>query len=207
VQSSRHIVDVVIHPLDTPRVRRLCAGCGASSMFRSSGRFRVNANGRHLDVWLIYKCVLCETTWNLTVHERVPVRRLDPALLYAYTTDCPEAARRTAFDAALLARAGAAVEGDVPVSCDVTLPGGFECADAVEVRLLCSHPATVRLDRLLCRLLTVSRTELARLVEAGQVSPVDGGRRELRRAVRSGQKIRVERTAWNRVATILPQRV
>lgn len=39
--------------------------------FVNSGKFRVNANGKHLDVWLIYRCKKCKHSWNLSIYERV----------------------------------------------------------------------------------------------------------------------------------------
>ena len=53
--------------------------CGDSRRFRSSGKVRLNANGRKLDAWLIYKCESCDRTWNLPLLERAVVGGLDPA--------------------------------------------------------------------------------------------------------------------------------
>lgn len=51
-------------------VIRNCAGCGKKTHFKNTRRFRVNANGNKLDVWLIYQCERCKHTFNLTVYER-----------------------------------------------------------------------------------------------------------------------------------------
>lgn len=51
-------------------VIRNCAGCGRKTHFKNTNKFRVNANGNKLDVWLIYQCENCKHTWNLSVHER-----------------------------------------------------------------------------------------------------------------------------------------
>lgn len=52
------------------RVFRRCGGCGKKQEFVNSGRFRVNANGNRIDVWLIYRCAKCKHSWNLTIYER-----------------------------------------------------------------------------------------------------------------------------------------
>jgi acetyl esterase/lipase len=57
-------------PVRTPHVIRTCPRCNTRRAFASSDRFRVNASGRRLDVWLIYRCAYCDVTWNLTVVER-----------------------------------------------------------------------------------------------------------------------------------------
>lgn len=39
-----------------------CGGCRRKTEFVNTGRFRVNANGNRLDVWLIYQCERCKHT-------------------------------------------------------------------------------------------------------------------------------------------------
>ena len=52
------------------KVFHRCGGCGKKQEFVNSGKFRVNANGNRVDVWLIYRCKKCKHSWNLTIHER-----------------------------------------------------------------------------------------------------------------------------------------
>lgn len=59
-----------IVPDESFSVIRGCAGCGRKTHFVNTGKFRVNANGNQLDVWLIYQCENCKHTFNLTVYER-----------------------------------------------------------------------------------------------------------------------------------------
>ena len=42
------------------RVYHHCGGCGKRQEFLNSGKFRVNANGNNVDVWLIYRCRKCK---------------------------------------------------------------------------------------------------------------------------------------------------
>lgn len=53
------------------KVYHHCGGCGRRQEFKNSGKFRVNANGNKVDVWLIYRCRKCRHSWNLAVYERV----------------------------------------------------------------------------------------------------------------------------------------
>ena len=66
----------IIMPESLPVVLRRCPKCGKKTEFGNSGKFRVNANGRMLDIWLIYRCKTCETSWNMTIYERVAPDRL-----------------------------------------------------------------------------------------------------------------------------------
>ena len=47
-----------------------CSGCGCKTSFQNTNRFRVNANGNKLDIWLIYQCSRCKHTKNLAIYER-----------------------------------------------------------------------------------------------------------------------------------------
>lgn len=50
-----------------------CSGCGRHTHFKNTEKFRVNANGNKLDIWLIYQCVECKHTLNLAIYERKKV--------------------------------------------------------------------------------------------------------------------------------------
>lgn len=64
-------VECEIIPTSTFKIIRGCAGCGAKQTFSCRNNFRVNANGNHLDVWLIYSCEQCGHTYNLPIYERM----------------------------------------------------------------------------------------------------------------------------------------
>ncbi|WP_328493210.1 DUF1062 domain-containing protein [Streptomyces sp. NBC_00414] len=70
----------VVVPTRLPLVRRRCHAC-ASGRFRASGKFRVNANHKLIDAWLLVLCVTCGDTAKLTVLERMNVRNVRPELL------------------------------------------------------------------------------------------------------------------------------
>ena len=67
-------------PTRLPLVQRRCAVC-AAERFRASGKFRVNANHKLLDAWLLVLCTGCGDTAKLTVLDRVHVRSVRPDLL------------------------------------------------------------------------------------------------------------------------------
>ena len=52
---------------------RNCPKCGRKTHYRNTKKFRINANGNRLDIWLIYQCVECKHTLNLAICERKKV--------------------------------------------------------------------------------------------------------------------------------------
>ena len=52
------------------KILRNCSRCACKTVFHNTNCFRVNANGSKIDVWLIYQCIKCKHTNNLTVYER-----------------------------------------------------------------------------------------------------------------------------------------
>ena len=61
----------IIVPENTPEIIACCGKCGSGSRFECSNSFRINANGKELDVWLIYKCIVCNSTLNIEIFSRV----------------------------------------------------------------------------------------------------------------------------------------
>jgi hypothetical protein len=67
-----------IIPQEPFAIRHNCSGCGCKTTYLSTGRFRVNANGKQLDIWLIYQCEQCKHTYNLALYERIGREAITP---------------------------------------------------------------------------------------------------------------------------------
>ena len=65
----------------TPSVIQYCKKCGKRTEYISSGQFRVNAQRKYLDTWLIYKCSNCDTTWNAAIYSRINPQNISGQLL------------------------------------------------------------------------------------------------------------------------------
>ena len=75
------------------RVWHRCGGCGKKQEFLNSGKFRVNANGNNVDVWLIYRCKKCKHSWNLTIYERTRPSKIPREQFEAFQDNDEETAR------------------------------------------------------------------------------------------------------------------
>ena len=69
-----------------------CGGCGKKQEFLNTGKFRVNANGNNVDIWLIYRCKKCKHSWNLTIYERAKPGKIPTELFEAFQTNDAEIA-------------------------------------------------------------------------------------------------------------------
>jgi hypothetical protein len=131
---------VTVTSTAAPTIRWRCPTCHRPEAFATSERFRANANGKLVDIWLVYRCRRCDATKNLTVVERTPVRKVPPALLRAAERNDAPTARRLARDLDLLRRNGAAVDAGDEWSID-------GCVGAAsQLRLAFPEPLLVRLD-------------------------------------------------------------
>ena len=186
--SDTSRVKWTIVPQVAPQPWLNCSRCGGPKPFRSSGRIRVNANGKRLDAWLIYKCTACERTWNRPILERRPVQ----AALAALRADEPGLLCSLEFDTEALRRHTARVEqfDDVVVTRHVlsqaTLP-----LRRLEILCIVPRPTALRLDRLLASELSVSRSRLRELAKTGALV-IEAGSRALAKPVRDGLRVSID---------------
>ena len=89
---------------DQVRVYHRCGGCGKKQEFVNSGKFRVNANGKSIDVWLIYRCEKCKHSWNLTIYERTKPGRIPAEQFEAFLENDYDAAMAYGRDIDFLKR-------------------------------------------------------------------------------------------------------
>ncbi|RWE64008.1 DUF1062 domain-containing protein [Mesorhizobium sp.] len=191
--SSALLVRWTIAPAIAPRPLINCNRCGGVRPYRCSEKFRVNANGKRIDVWLIYRCVSCDNSWNFTILERQNRHDIEPALLAALESNDPALARRFAFDAAALRnRAGRLEESsDVTVRKEL-LDGEPGRADALALELRLEGTTPLRLDRLLAGELGLLRSSLQALDDRRRLTLEPDGAKALRKPVRDDLAVRID---------------
>lgn len=164
-----------VEPTTAPQPWKHCSNCGDIRPFLSSGKIRLNANGRKLDAWLIYKCAACERTWNRPIAERLAVASLSKADLHAMQRSDPSWVRVREFDLGALRRYCNRVEMSPEISiAKASIDMVFESWSAIVITINATHPTGQRLDRLLATELNVSRSSLVSIYRAGalQIEPV-----------------------------------
>jgi hypothetical protein len=138
--------------------------CRSESATTGEGRFRVNANGKLLDVWLLVRCVSCDRTSKLTVHERVPVRSFDPAELHGYHVNDPELVASRLLDPRLARRNRVTLDWTGAWRLDIP-SARLDEAQPVLVEVVFEDPVSVRPDRLIAQGLGLSRNDVLRRIK------------------------------------------
>lgn len=64
-------IKITVIPKNTFSVKRKCQKCKDKTTYKNTDHFRINANGSNLDIWMIYQCETCKSTYNLSIYERI----------------------------------------------------------------------------------------------------------------------------------------
>jgi len=180
-------VQWTIIPGSAPEPWLKCNRCRGTTRFRTSGKIRLNANGKRIDAWLIYRCTSCDSTWNRPVLERRRVSAIDPTFLASLQANEPDLSRRLAFET-LPGKLEAERAGDAIVRKDV-VSGSARLADWLEIACVLTETTGLRLDRLLATELDLSRGRIQALLETGRLAACPRG---LRKPLRNGLQVRID---------------
>jgi hypothetical protein len=165
--SESHTFRVwVVKELGLPAIVKACPSC-RSARHHPTGKFRVNANAKLLDVWMLIGCELCGRTSKIPVHERVNVRALDHERLLMFENNEPAMVRHLATDAALAAKAGYRLDW----SGTWELETGLDREDSapLEIAVRFELPAPIRVGKLLTAGFGLSRSTIAGMVASGRI--------------------------------------
>ncbi|MFI0983288.1 DUF1062 domain-containing protein [Streptomyces sp. NPDC021093] len=175
----------VVAPTCLPVVLRRCHKC-ASSYFRANGKFRVNANHKLIDAWLLALCAMCGDTTRITVLERANVRSVRPELLDQLHNNDPALAAELLQNPVVRRRNRIALDWENAWRLDTGGPvraegegegegagAGETCAEpdgeAVEVSVRFAARIPVRPVRLIAEGFGLSRAEVERLLAEGKL--------------------------------------
>lgn len=179
-------VQWTIIPATAPEPWLNCNRCRGTTRFRTSGKIRVNANGKRLDAWLIYRCTSCDNTWNRPILERRHVAAIDPALLASLQANDPELSRRLAFEK--LRRPLKVDHSDDATVHKEVVSEGARPAGRLEIACVVPEATGLRVDRLLSTELRLSRSRIQGMQNAGHLATWPGG---LRRPLRCGLRVTI----------------
>ncbi|MGW8727980.1 DUF1062 domain-containing protein [Streptomyces sp. NPDC055808] len=157
----------VVAPTCLPLVRRRCHTC-ASERFRADGKFRVNANHKVIDAWLLVLCTGCGETAKLTLLERVNVRSVRTGLLDRLHGNDLGLAAELLQDPVVRHRNRIALDWAGAWRLDTSGPDHRD-QEVIDVSVRFAARIPVRPERLIAEGCGLSRAEVARLIAAGNL--------------------------------------
>jgi len=161
----------VVREIGQPAIVKTCVSC-RSARHRPTGKFRVNANRKLLDVWLLICCESCGRTSKIPVHERINVQALESERRLMFENNDPAMVRHLAMDAALASKAAYQLDWRGTWKLETDLPfyelsGGDPAALEVIVRF--ELPVPIRVEKLLRAGFGLSRSAVRGLVDSGRI--------------------------------------
>jgi len=156
-----------VKELGLPAVVKACVSC-RSTRHRPTGKIRVNASGKLLDVWLLIGCELCDRTSKIPVHERVHVSALDHERLVRFENNDPAVVRELAMDPSL---SGHRLDwsGTWELETDMPFHDIENDPEPLAVIVRFELPAPVRVEKLLTAGFGLSRSAVRRLVDERRI--------------------------------------
>lgn len=148
-----------------PTVLRYCKKCGKKSEYICAREFRVNAQQKALDIWLIYKCAHCNTTWNSTIYSRVSPQKLGAALLEQFHSNDKNLVTQYAMNISLLQRNGAEIK--IPVF--QVIGKDISLEKAVCVKIQSRYVLPLKISSILRLKFGISLRELDALILNGRI--------------------------------------
>ena len=156
-----------IMPTNTPVIIRHCSKCNRKSEYYCSEKFRVNANQARVDIWLIYKCHKCDSTWKLTIKKGIRPRDIPAELFERFIVNDKCLAWQYAFDRNFIKQNSCVIDYD---SVEYAVEG-FEAFDGPTlVRVESPYTFDLKLSALLAKLLCLSVGQIKKLTESGAIS-------------------------------------
>lgn len=166
-------IEYKIMPKKSFRVIRNCSGCGKKTHFINTERFRVNANGNKIDVWLIYQCENCKHTCNLTVYERQKPSSIPQEEYQAFLRNDEEMAAAYGMNMQFFKKNKAEVDVAEAEYDFIRLSecedGNNENSDRILVQIHNPYNLKLRPERQIAEVLGISGSRVKKLMEQEQI--------------------------------------
>ena len=161
---------------DSLTLIRNCAGCGKKAYFTNTKKFRVNANGNRLDVWLIYQCKKCKHTYNLAIYERAKVSSIPEIEYKRFLSNDEQLAEMYGRNYQLFQKNKAEVDLETSSYEFVRLKDlrdHFGHGHQVEITIHNPYGLKIRPEKQIAEILNLSRSQTKKLTELGDIKLQD----------------------------------
>lgn len=154
-----------------PRIKKYCKKCGKKSEFLSSELFRVNANQKNLDVWLIYNCSNCKTTWKQELYSRVKYNHFSSGILDKFYENNSKLAYDYSMNCNYLSKTGLEIlQPDYSVTGrSAEIYTGDDFKGNFEIHLISDYQFDIKIISVLKKKLGISNSRLDYLIKNNRI--------------------------------------
>ena len=169
--STKYIWEV--QAKNTPLLKKKCNHCN-SDKFYCSDKFRLNAQKKNIDIWLIYRCVKCSNTYNMTVFSRIRTESISKEIFNKFSENNKEIAWEYAFSQEI--RRKNSVEADLESVEYEILYHSFPVEELINIdndmisfQIQCPFDFNIRVSTVIRICLGLSSSKLNLLLDSGAV--------------------------------------
>ena len=180
---------------NTPLLIKKCSHCD-SDRFYCSDKFRMNAQKKNIDVWLIYRCVKCNNTCNLTLLSRSKPDLIDKTLFHNFSMNDKDTAWKYAFSTEMERKNNlrldyGSVEYEVIPNTSLedllNLPN-----EVIKIHIKCEFEFDLKLSSLIRRRFSLSANQVKRMFEDGIIT-ISSNKPPQKHKVKDGDMILIQR--------------
>lgn len=180
---------------NTPLLIKKCSHCD-SDRFYCSDKFRMNAQKKNIDVWLIYRCVKCDNTCNLTLLSRSKPDLIDKTLFHNFSMNDKDTAWKYAFSTEMERKNNLRLDyGSVEyeVTPNTSLEDSLNLSnEVIKVHIKCDFEFDLKLSSLIRKCLSLSANQVKRMFEDGTIA-ISGNKPPQKHKVKDGDMILIQR--------------
>lgn len=180
---------------NTPLLIKKCSHCD-SDRFYCSDKFRMNAQKKNIDVWLIYKCVKCDNTCNLTLLSRSKPDLIDKTLFHSFSMNDKDTAWKYAFSTEMERKNNLRLDyGSVEYEIipNTSLEDLLNLSnEVIKIHIKCELEFDLKLSSLIRRCFSLSANQVKRMFEDGIIT-ITSNKPPQKHKVKDGDMILIQR--------------
>lgn len=180
---------------NTPLLIKKCSHCD-SDRFYCSDKFRMNAQKKNIDVWLIYRCVKCDNTCNLTLLSRSKPDLIDKTLFHSFSMNDKDTAWKYAFSTEMERKNNLRLDyGSVEYEIipNTSLEDLLNLSnEVIKIHIKCELEFDLKLSSLIRRRFSLSANQVKRMFEDGIIT-ISGNKPPQKHKVKDGDMILIQR--------------
>ena len=180
---------------NTPLLIKKCSHCD-SDRFYCSDKFRMNAQKKNIDVWLIYRCVKCDNTCNLTLLSRSKPDLIDKTLFHSFSMNDKDTAWKYAFSTEMERKNNLRLDyGSVEYEIipNTSLEDLLNLSnEVIKIHIKCKFEFDLKLSSLIRRYFSLSANQVKRMFEDGIIT-ITSNKPPQKHKVKDGDMILIQR--------------